>query len=137
RALEREAESLAARADALEADRARCEERFARRREELIKSEGGRRRHELDREEAELSLEADLLHRQWAEALAGLGGDCPAPEGPAPQAVAGARAAWLARLREEEAKADFARRWADCLVEAAEALPARLADATNVVAATA
>src|SRR5262249_28752210 len=115
--------------------RARCEERFEHKRRDLLAVETDRRRLELDREEAELRLEADLLRRQWNEARAALGDRAPADEAPSATAAAG-RAAWLAELSREESTGAFASRWADCLEEAAQTFPARLSGCANLVAAT-
>src|SRR5439155_9270595 len=127
--------SLKARAEKLEADRARCEERFAQKRRDLLEVEADRRRLELDREEAELRLEADLLRRQWNEARTALGDRAPADDAPTAAAAAG-RTDWLAELTQAESNCAFASRWADCLEEAAQTFPAWLTGCANLVAAT-
>src|SRR5262249_32781357 len=114
--------ALKAKAEKLEADRLRCEERFAQKRRDLLEVEADRRRLELDREEAELRLEADLLRRQWNEARTALGDRAPAQDVPSVKAVA-ARADWLAELTQAESNAAFASRWLDCLEEVAPTFP--------------
>ncbi len=140
RELDEQAALLGGQAGRLDEDRARCEVSFEARRNELVEAESARRRQELDREETELRLEADLILRQWVAARVGLAEadpDAAPPAAPAPPAdVAARRAGWLDRLRDEEARGDFAHRWADCLDDAAPSLPARLAGCANVVAAT-
>src|SRR5262249_33500346 len=122
-----EGAAVAAGGGRLGGEGARREERLREKQEELIAAETDRRRLELDREEAELRLEADLLRRQWAEACAALGEAAPKAELPAPGPAAAGRAAWLAALTEEEARGGLAARWAECLEEAAGTFPARLA----------
>src|SRR5262249_6501109 len=93
--------SLKGRVEKLEGDHARCEQRFEQKRHDLLEVEADRRRLELDREEAELRLEADLLRRQWNEARTALGDCAPADDAPTAAAAAG-RADWLAELAREE-----------------------------------
>src|SRR5205807_3060623 len=127
--------SLKVKAEKLEGDRARCEERFEQKRRDLLAVEADRRRLELDREEAELRLEADLLRRQWNEARTALGDRAPAEDAPTATAAVG-RANWLAELAREESNSAFASRWADCLADSAPTFPARLTGCAHLVAAT-
>ncbi|HKB37081.1 MAG TPA: AAA domain-containing protein, partial [Gemmataceae bacterium] len=108
-----EESSARTRSEKLDADRARHEERFEQKRRGLLEIEADRRRLELDREEAELRLEAELLRRQWNEARAPLGDRAPQTDVPTAKATEW-RAAWLAELAREEGNHELTRRWADC-----------------------
>ena len=136
-ALEKEEAEQAAQAERLAAERSRCEAAYKEKQQQLLEAETARREQELEREVTDLRQEASLIRVQWDEAGHGrLKGRTPKPESPTLVAVAQARAQWQALLSEEEEKLAFSRRWAECLAEASETLPARLVHFANLVAAT-
>ena len=136
KALEQEETECAVQAERLEAERARCEATHKEKLQQLLDAETARRERELARDETELRQEAALIRAEWDKTCARLNGRTPAPDGPGLQAVSRARAAWQALLDDEEQKRSFSQRWADCLAEASETLPARLTHFANLVAAT-
>jgi hypothetical protein len=102
-------------------------------RDRLVEAEVGRRQSETDDQEAALGQERRLVQDKWQAACLELESENDRPE---PGTVAAARAAWQQGLRHEEERLAFARQWAGCLHDAADALPSRLLGYVNLVAAT-
>jgi hypothetical protein len=102
----------------------------------LVAAEVGRRRAELDDQEAALRQEDHLIQEKWQAACHDLGPEVQPPEAINHNAVRGASEAWRRQLQQADERRSFARQWAAYLEESADTLPARLRDYVNVVAAT-
>ncbi len=112
------------------------EQRFEAERAALVEKEAARRRVALDEQDTVVQHDLQLLREKARAACQELHADAARPADLSPAAVAEARAAWQARVRQEAERAVFARQWEAVLEEAAETFPARLLELCNVVAAT-
>jgi hypothetical protein len=105
--------------------------REARRQAEL-----DRRRTELDDLAVALDRELTLVTDKWQQAVQQIPADGPRPHELSPQAAAACRDEWGRSREADRRDLEFARAWADGLEPLLEALPGRLLEAVNLVAAT-
>jgi hypothetical protein len=106
-------------------------QRTARRHFEL-----DRRRTELDDQAVALDRELALVADKWQQAVQQIPGAGPRPEDFSPDSTRTVRDIWGRSRDADRRDLDFARAWADGLEPLLEALPGRLLEAVNLVAAT-
>jgi hypothetical protein len=111
-------------------------ERIATAQADLVAEQAARRRTELADETTAIEREVALVTDKWQQALRQLPAAGPRPKALNPDAATVVRDTWGRSRDVDRGELEFARAWADGLEPLLEALPGRLLEAINLVAAT-
>jgi hypothetical protein len=133
--LQGDLDALRAQVHELQERRAQVDQAYHTQRANLIEAERERRAAQIGEREHALAVELGQLERDWDVACSQLTPDTACPSARTAEAVAAARAAWADQFGQAKERQQFVREWIEYL-ETAGALPQRLPELANLVAAT-